>query len=284
MPARFRPLVTCAAFTVFAATSIAHAQTIALSTASPTGLSGVNFENDSLIQYDPLTDVAAQLFDLEDEFGISRNLIAAHEMPNGNLIVSTQAGDTIGGVAFTESDLIELDRTTGTASLFFDASAVGLTGQGGSVPNIDAVSVLPNGLVFFSTRNDATLFGVDYGKEDLISYDPVAGTASLAFDGSLINGTEPNLRAAAILNDETLLFAASEGGSSDTMTIGGVTFNRDDLVIYNTLSGTVTLFMEGGDEFTGSQIVDAVTVVGIPEPATLGLAAIPLLALGRRRR
>ena len=100
---------------------------IAISTASPAALGGVSFENDALVAYDPSTNVAGEIFDLNDAFSeINRNLDAAHVLPSGNVVISTQAGDMAGGVSFTESDLVELDPVNGTVSLLLDASVVGL--------------------------------------------------------------------------------------------------------------------------------------------------------------
>ncbi|MEM7625993.1 MAG: PEP-CTERM sorting domain-containing protein [Planctomycetota bacterium] len=261
---------------------------VALSTTQPAGLNNVNFEDDALVGYDPVTNFAVQLFDLADEFGIARDLDAAHELPNGDLIVSTQAGGTFGGLTFTESDLLELDRVNGTASVFLDASAIGLTGLNNTVPNINAVHVRADGTVLFSTASNdgVTLGGNTFSKDDVIAYDPVGGTANLFFDGSLITGGEPDLLAFAEIDADHVLLAASNEGSSTSglLTLGGLTFSRDDLVLYNTANNTSTLFLEGLVEFDNpGEIIDAVTPAVVPEPNAAALLGLVGLAALRRR-
>ncbi|MEM8783863.1 MAG: hypothetical protein AAGE65_13545 [Planctomycetota bacterium] len=258
---------------------------VALSTASPASLGSVNFENDSLVGYDPATDVAVELFNLDDSFGIERNLDAAYELPNGNLVVSTQAGDTIGSLAFTESDLIELDRTNGTVAMFLDASAIGLVGNNNTVANIDAVHVLASGEVLFSvgSLSGATLLGTSYDNADVVAYDPATNTASLFLDGSVIVGDDPDLHAFAVIDAQHVLLAAFNSGGTDAMTLGGLTFSRDDLVLYNPMNDTATLFLEGLNEFSApGEIIDAVTPAVVPEPGTLVWAlALPALLVRR---
>ncbi len=268
---------------------------VALSTTSPAALGGVNFEDDALVGYDPTTDVAVPLFDLSDEFGIMRDLDAAHELTNGNLVVSTQAGATFNTLDFTESDLIELDRVNGTVSMFLDASAIGLVGNNNTVPNINAVHVRDNGNVLFSTASNdgVTLLGESYDKADVIEYDPVNNTASLFFDGDLIEGDDPDLQAFAEIDATHVLLAAFSG--TDAMTLGGQAFTRDDLVLYSfpvvvvgtgdaAVAGVGSLFLEGVNEFSApGEIIDAVTPAVVPEPASVALlACCGVVALRRR--
>ncbi|MEE9404167.1 MAG: MprA protease, GlyGly-CTERM protein-sorting domain-containing form [Algisphaera sp.] len=293
-----------AALMVFAGTAWGNGiavPDIAISTEAPASLGSVNFENDALVAYDPDTNAALQVFDLGDQFGIIRNLDAAHILPNGHVVISTQAGDTVAGVAFTESDLVELDPVNGTASLLLDASAVGLVIPS-NLPQINGVHVRDNGHILFSIAANpgVTFKGGTYTKADIIEYDPINDTASLFFDGSAItgvNGFDADVRGFAVIDDDHVLLAAFDVATGSAMTLGGVSFTRDDLVLYNFgvpvvrvgsgdagTSGSATLFMEGLNEFSApGEIIDAVTQAVVPEPAS---AVLLLMAggLARRRR
>lgn len=267
---------------------------IAISTQNPASLGSVNFENDALVAYNPDTNVAQQLFDLEDAYlGVVRNVDAAHMLANGRVVISTQAGVTIAGVVMSESDLVELNPANGTASLLFDASAAGLVGKNNTVPNTNAVHVLDNGHILFSTAsNDGVTFkGGTYNKDDVIEYDPVNDTASLFFDGSLITGVsaaigfEANVMGFAVIDANHVLIAARDEETRNALTLGGVSFTPDDLVLYNTSNNTSTLFMEGLNEFSApGEILDAVTPAVVPEPTSAGLLSLGVLAVQRKRR
>ncbi len=273
---------------------------VALTTTSPAQLGTVNFEDDALVAYNPDTDVALQIFDLADETGIMRDLDAVHELPNGNLIISTQAGGTVGALDFTESDLLEIDRTTGGATMFLDASAVGLEGLNNTVANIDAVYVDGAGVIYFSVGSDdgASFLGGTIDNADVVAYDPTENDADLFFNGSLIdgNGGDPDVQAFTILDDGAILLAAiNTAGGADLMTLAGQEFTRDDLVrfepfIVDVIVGTgvpvgnASLFLEGVNEFSApGEIIDGVTVGVVPEPAAAALLGLGGLVWSARR-
>ncbi len=79
------------------------------------------------------------------------------------------------------------DNTTGSWSLYFDGSDVGLSGAS---ENIDSLSVLPDGRLLVSTSGKATVPGATAADEDLLAFAPSSlgaatwGTWSMYFDGS----------------------------------------------------------------------------------------------------
>jgi hypothetical protein len=67
------------------------------------------------------------------------DLDAAHELPNGHLLLSFDATGVVDGIGHSDEDLLEFDSTTGTWLLAFDASAAATPWPATS--DMDAVAV-----------------------------------------------------------------------------------------------------------------------------------------------
>ncbi len=141
---------------------------------------GLSFGNGDLIEYNPTTS-SATLFFGEGLFGSDEDIDAVHILTNGNIILSTIDGATLGGLSFGDGDLIEYNPTTETATLFFDESLFSAD------EDIDAVHILESGNIVLSTGGAATLGGLSFANGDLIEYNPTTYTATLYFDESLFS-------------------------------------------------------------------------------------------------
>ena len=158
---------------------------LVLSTINTVTLAGLTFENEDLVEYDPVADTATMLFDGSTLFsGGSTDVSAVHVTDSGHLVLSNEYDVTLGGLSFEPNDLVDYDPATDTAVLLLDGDAVGLVGW------INAVHLLANGHIVLSTEASATLGGLSFNPGDLVDYDPVADTASLHFDGALFSSTE----------------------------------------------------------------------------------------------
>ena len=165
---------------------------LVLSTIGTATIGGVTFENEDLIDYDPVADSATLIFDGSALFTSGNTDISAvHVMDNGHLLLSNEYTAALGGVSFGPNDLVDYDPATDTATLYFDGDAVSFTGW------IDAVHLLDNGHLVLSTDSAATLGGLSFGDDDLVDYDPVGDSAALYFDGSLFTDSE-NVRSAHV--------------------------------------------------------------------------------------
>lgn len=153
---------------------------IILSTADDTTFGGLSFKDEDLIDYDPVTDIATMFFDGSTHFNNDEDIRSVHVLADGHIIFSTDSDASIGALNFEASDLVEFNPVTSTASLFFDSSTTTLNG------GIDAVHVLDNGQFVLSTKDDATLGGLNFGDDDLVIYDPVADTAALYLGGGTV--------------------------------------------------------------------------------------------------
>jgi hypothetical protein len=108
------------------------------------------------------------------------------------------------------------DNTTGTWSMYFDGSDVGL---GGSNENIDAVAVLRDGRILISTVGAVSVPGASGEDEDLLAFRPrrlgtnTAGQWAVYFDGSdlgLASSSEEDIDA---------LFVREASGSNPTVSV-----------------------------------------------------------------
>jgi hypothetical protein len=117
-------------------------------------------------------------------------------LPDGRLLISTVGNVTVQGIAAADEDLLAFtptslgDTTSGTFSLYFDGSDVGLTASG---EDVDAVAVDTTGAVYLSTTDAFSVTGVSGQDEDVFVFRPTtlgpstSGTfdPGLYFDGSV---------------------------------------------------------------------------------------------------
>lgn len=238
-----------------------------LSTDAAATLGGLSFSDGDLVSYDDVTDTATLLFD-ESAFSASEDVDAVHILANGNILLSTTTGATLGGLTFRDGDVVAYDALSDSAVLFFDEDLFV------SNANVDALAVLANGHLVLSTADSNTLAGLAFRDGDLIEYDPVGNVASLFLDEDLFTADE-DIDGVHVLADGTIILSTGNGA-----TIGGLTFRDGDLIRYDPVTDTSTLEFDE-DAFTGNEDVDA--VFG-PEPGTGSLLAFGLALLARRRR
>lgn len=141
------------------------------------------------------------------------------------VILSTDTQAALGGLTFTQADLIRFHIGGNRATLIFD----GGTSFSNINEDVDAFFVLPNGNIVLSTADAATLGGLTFGRDDLVEFNSTANTATLFFEGgALFSSTFQNVDAAALLPHGNLLLSISASAS-----LGGLAFGRDDLIEYN---------------------------------------------------
>lgn len=154
-------------------------------------IGGITVRDGDVAVYDPLTDTAVLLFS-EDTFTDNADIDAVDVLSNGHLVFSVSQSEQIGGLSFGDGDIVEYDPLTGTTTLIFSESLFG------GNEDVDGVWVAPDGSIYLSTATSATLGGVSFGANDVMRWDPLTSTATLAFDGSLL---PPGTRAVAVYFD-----------------------------------------------------------------------------------
>ncbi|MCI0585738.1 MAG: S8 family serine peptidase [Planctomycetes bacterium] len=127
---------------------------------------------------------------------------------SGNLLLSTSGNASAAGASGEDEDLLRFTatglgaNTSGSFSIFFDGSDVGLTS---SSEDIDAAFLASDGRLYLSTTGSFSVTGASGADEDLLRFTPTstgsttAGTFDLFLDGSAVGiPTTANLTAAFI--------------------------------------------------------------------------------------
>ena len=170
---------------------------IVMSVADDTTIGGLSFKNEDLVVYDPMADSATMYFDGSLHFAQDENIVSVHILNNGNLILSTDGGATLGGVSFSGKDLIEYNPVSMSASIFFDGDATTLS------EDITAVHVLENSHIVLAAKGATSLGGLSFSAADLIEYDAATDTATFFFQGSsLFSNPSESIAAAHVYGDD----------------------------------------------------------------------------------
>lgn len=168
----------------------------------------------------------------------------------------------VGTVA--NEDIVAYDMGTGTWSLIFDGSDVGL-----SAFAIDAMQLLSDGRILLSFTVAGTIGGIATDDSDVLQITPTslgsttAGTWAMLFDGSDVGLTTDNEDVDGIgVTSDGRLVLSTIGAFSVT----GATGEDEDIIVFNatafgtTTSGTYAMYFDGSDvglSTTTSEDVDA---------------------------
>ncbi|MHC4504107.1 MAG: hypothetical protein ACYTFI_12435 [Planctomycetota bacterium] len=199
--------------------------TVAFSTSTDVtqGFGGVPYiRNGDVVLWDG--NSASLLFEELIGFGGAHNNIDAFSiLPNGNYLLSTDLGATLGGLSFQNGDIVEYDPNADLATLHhgLDEATI-FTGTPNSNPDIDALHAKADGKVIFSIRSEGigrvgtgpTYGFADAPRTDLFEIDPATLDASLFLDGDgLFDGVARNLGAVS-------LSVPAQGGGSEELARG----------------------------------------------------------------
>ena len=109
---------------------------IILSTTGSATLGGITFTDGSLVEYTPSTN-SATLFFNENTFSGDANIDGVHMLSNGNILISTDGTETLGGLSFSDGSIVEYVPGTNAATLYFNENQF----SGGA--DIDALTLPP---------------------------------------------------------------------------------------------------------------------------------------------
>jgi hypothetical protein len=234
----------------------AIAVTVTQNTGSPLYLSlvdaatvgGVTAENEDILYFDGSSFSLA--FDGSDVGLTNVRIDAFSWLSATSLLLSFDASGAVPGVSGTvdDSDVVRFTATTlgadtaGTFTLYFDGSDVGLTVAG---EDVDAVELLPNGHLLFSTINTFAVTGAGGEDEDLLEFAPTSlgpstsGTLSLYFEGSDVELTASGEDVDAVAVDALGRLYLS---TYNNFSVPGCSGQDDDVFVFmpSTLGTTTT--------------------------------------------
>jgi hypothetical protein len=167
-------------------------------------LGGVTYAPTDIIRFDATSfgDTTAGTFSMYFngiDVGLdttAENLDAVTVLPDGRVLISTTGNPSVPGVAGNDEDILAFTpttlgaNTTGTWSMYFDGSDVGLADS--SSEDVDGLDVAFNGDIYLSTLGTFSVTGVAGASNDIFICSPTAlglvtactYSPTLYFDGS----------------------------------------------------------------------------------------------------
>lgn len=164
------------------------------------------------------------------------------------ILLTTDATETIGGITIRNGDIAKYDTMTDTATLAFNEDLFTAN------ETIDAFQMLTDGTFLISTSSAATLGGVSFTPDDIVSYNPRNGFTEIVFNGDDFAANE-NIDAFYRFDDGTWLIS-----TVGNATLGGLTFRDGDLALYNEMTNIATLFFDE-DVFAANEDIDGVYAI-----------------------
>jgi hypothetical protein len=132
------------------------------------------------------------------------NIDAFDILGDGRVLLSTGSAAALAGLSFGSGDVVLYDPALNTASVYSRWSDWS-TGAG----NIDAVALLPDGSMLFSTVDNAHVVGLSFLDGDLIRWDGVHFSVWL-YESALFGGANDDIDGLAVVADPA---AVPEPGS-----------------------------------------------------------------------
>ncbi len=173
-------------------------------------IGGVQFDDADLIEYNPNTGAANIYFISESSFDDDfEDISGVSTLDNGNIIFSTLTDASIGGVGFTDGDLVEYDITTNTVSVLVDEADIFDDGDG----DIYGIHANADGTFLLSAVADEMVSGTMFLDGDIFLYDPATDTASLYFSEASFGGQNQDIDA---------IFVIPAPGSAALLALAGV--------------------------------------------------------------
>ncbi len=167
-------------------------------------------------------------------FTILALLIGLSTSAQASLFYMARVDGSIGGVGAHSDDVVVYDTATAGASVVLS----GHTTFDTIYEDIDALHVLNDGTILFSTMGSAAIGSLSISDEDIVLYNPATGDASMFLDaGGLFVGNE-NIDALTMLPNGNLLISTRNSAQ-----IGSLLFEDGDIVEYDLTTGAASIWL-----------------------------------------
>jgi hypothetical protein len=179
------------------------------------------------------------------------------------IYLSSSTNGNSGGVAYNDEDIVAYNTATGTWSMYFDGSDVGIGGD------INAFALMSDGTILLSIDAAASVGSLGtVDDSDIIRFTPTslgtntAGSFSWYFDGSDVglSTNDEDIDAIDFAPDGRLLIS-----TIGSFSVSGASGNDEDLVAFSptalgsTTSGTWSLYFDGSDVGLNSSSSEDIT-------------------------
>ena len=241
------------------AVSVSSSGNLVMSTVGSANLAGTGVRDEDIFEFDPIGPTVTIIVDGSVRITGNSDVDAVHVLDDDNLLLSTQANETVAGVAFRDGDVIFFDRGTNTDSLYMtefvytgndDTEAISLAVNAGVV--LDHFDITFAAAASTWVPSEIIIEAKDAGGTTLTTY---IGTVTLSTSTGNGDWTAPNTTSdpalgtltpgAADSGGATYTFVAGDGGDiaivladehAETLTI---TVN-DAAAVVSSVSGNIT--------------------------------------------
>lgn len=192
--------------------------------------------------------------------------------------VNPSSAGTVGGVSFTESDILAFDSNDNTWSPYFTGSALGVTEE------INGFHVLATGEILLTFNNATSVPGVGtVPPSDIVKFNPIPGLFERIFDGSDVGLSDEseNIDALAMLSNGNLIIS-----TTGAVSVVGVSGADEDLLEFavtslgNNTSGAFSIFFDGSDVGLTDENVEGVWLAPFTNDIYLSLGDVFLVGGG----
>ncbi len=183
----------------------------------------------------------------------------------GVVYISSSSNGTAGSVSFSDEDILAYDTGSGTWSMVFDGSDVGVGGE-----DVNGFLFMNDGSILMTFKDAFSLSGIGtVGNSDILQFFPTSlgpntvGTFSLYFDGSDVglSGNNERIDALGVAPDGRLVLS-----TNGSFSVNGASGKDEDLIVFNdtsfgsSTSGSFELYFDGSDVGIASEDLGSVWI------------------------
>lgn len=171
------------------------------------------------------------------------------------LYLTFQVPGTFLGTDFSWGDIVKYDNVAETSSLFFDASAHFAPGKIGG--GLDGLEVNADGTFYFSTVFGGKIAGLKLDREDVILYDQITKTASVALNTTPYFSKKPRqIDAIKLLADGSWLLSTRQDAI-----FAGLAVDGGDVFRFDPVTETASLFFDADTLLNKDANLDAFDIL-----------------------